>query len=70
MALTSINTWHSYDRPDVIIDIPPPLADAGSWHGEIHARLVDEQTGDWYFQVQWRDHAREQLITKFPVAWC
>lgn len=64
-----VDTYHGYDRPDVVIDIPPPLTQAGRWHGEIRARYVDD-AGDWYFQVQWRDHANEQRITTFPVAWC
>lgn len=68
--LTLVDVYHGYDRPDVIIDIPPPLTNAGSWHGEIRSRLVNEETGDWYFSCQWRDHNREQHITTFPVTWC
>lgn len=67
--LTLVDVYHGYDKPDVIIDIPPPLADAGSWHGEIRSRLVDE-AGDWWFQCDWRGPDRLGRITTFPVTWC
>lgn len=69
MARTTVDTWHGYDKPDVVIEIPIPFADAGSWHGEIRARQVDHD-GEWWFQCDWRAADRLNRITTFPVAWC
>jgi hypothetical protein len=68
--LKTVDTYHGYDRQDVLIDIPTPLVDAGTWHGEIRARQLDDETGDWWFQVTWRGDDRETRIGTFPVEWC
>jgi hypothetical protein len=70
MARTTTDVYHGYDRQDVLIDIPIPYANAGTWHGEIRARILDDESGDWFFSVDWRGPDRETRIDTFPVEWC
>ena len=56
-------------REDAIVDIPIPFARAGTWHAEISARLLDAETGDWYFEVGYNTGIAENRIDNFPAEW-
>ena len=57
------------NREDAIVDIPIPFARAGTWHAEIRARLLDAETGDWYFEVGYNTGIAENRIGNFPAEW-
>jgi hypothetical protein len=56
-------------REDAIVDVPVPYAHAGSWHAEIRARLVDEETQDWFFEVGYSTGTGENRIDTLPAEW-
>ena len=56
------------NREDAILKIPVPFLRAGTWHGEIRARLVDDD-GDWYFELRYNIGIAENRIGTFPAAW-
>lgn len=57
------------NREDAILDIPIPFARAGTWHAELRARLLDAETGDWYFEVGYNTGTAENRIGTFPAQW-
>lgn len=69
MALTMRDTYFQHHRPACIVTFPEGHQHAGTWRGEIRARLVDEHS-DWWFEVQWRDHTFGAHIAAVPVTWC
>ena len=55
-------------REDAILEVPVPFRWAGTWHGEIRARLVDED-GDWFFELRFNTGIAENRVGTFPAAW-
>ena len=58
--LTMVDTWHGFDREACVVTIPDGHEYAGTWSGELGARLLDEATGDGRLVVpdQLHDRAR------------
>lgn len=52
-----------------MLTIPEGEEHAGTWHGEIRARLLDEATGDWWFELGYNVGIGENFIGTFPAAW-
>jgi hypothetical protein len=69
MARTVVDTYFGFDREEAVVEIPVPFAYAGRWHAEIRARLVDDKTQDWFFEVGYNIGAGENRIDIFPVDW-
>jgi hypothetical protein len=55
------------NREDAILEVPVPFLWAGTWHGEIRARLVDDD-GDWYFELRFNTGIAENRGGTFPAA--
>lgn len=55
------------NREDAILEVPVPFLWAGTWHGEIRARFVDD--GDWYFELRYNTGIAENRVGTFPTAW-
>ncbi|GAA5122324.1 hypothetical protein GCM10023339_40540 [Alloalcanivorax gelatiniphagus] len=64
-----MDVYLGWDRQEVIVDIPIPFTRAGTWHGEIRARLVDDATQDWYFEIGYNTGISGNRIETFPVEW-
>src|SRR5690348_16901245 len=56
------------NREDAVVEVPVPFLWAGTWHGEIRARLVDDDS-DWYFELRFNTGIAENRIGTFPAAW-
>lgn len=67
--LTMTDTWHGRAREAAILTIPEGEERAGTWHGEIRARLLDEASGDWWFEVGYNVGAGMNFIGTFPASW-
>lgn len=68
MARHTTDVYLGYQREEVILDIPIPYARAGTWHGEIRSRQLDDESGDWFFEIGYRSHGQNRIGT-FPVQW-
>ena len=55
-------------REDAILEVPVPFRRAGTWHGEIRARLVDDD-GEWFFELRFNTGIAENRVGTFPAAW-
>jgi hypothetical protein len=69
MGRIVIDAYFGYDREDAIVDIPVPFTYAGRWHAEIRARVVDDETQDWFFELGYNTGVGENRIDTFPVEW-
>jgi hypothetical protein len=67
MRMTDVYPVHA--RDDALLEIPIPFARAGRWHAEVRARLLDEDTQDWYFEVGYNTGVGENRIDTFPAEW-
>jgi hypothetical protein len=56
-------------REAALLEIPIPLTHAGTWHAEIRARFVDEETQDWFLEVGYNTCTGENRIDTFPAEW-
>jgi hypothetical protein len=68
-TLTMVDTFHGHAREACVVTIPDGRDHAGTWHGVIRARLVDEASGDWWFELGYSTGVSEHRIGKFPVEW-
>lgn len=64
-----IDVYPANAREDAILEIPTPFTHAGTWHAEIRALLLDEDTHDWYFEVGYNTGTGENRIDTFPAEW-
>lgn len=62
-----IDIYPPPDREPIIVSIPDGERHAGSWHGEIRARLLDEETQNWFFELGYNTGIGENRIGTFPV---
>lgn len=69
MSRRTIDVYYGYDREDAVLEIPTPFAGAGTWHAEIRARLLDDETNDWFFELGYNTGVGENRIGTFPVEW-
>lgn len=69
MARETIDVYPPDQRAEVIVTIPPGHDRAGTWHGEIRARLHDPETDDWFFEVTYNTGPASNWIGTFPVEW-
>lgn len=61
MARRMTQTFHGFDRRDVIITIPDGDEHAGTYNGQLRAWAVDDETGDW-----WADVIRMDGMYNYP----
>ncbi len=67
--LTITDTWHGWDREAAIVTIPDGHEHVGTWHAELRARLLDEATGDWWFDLSYTVGAGQTYLDTFPAGW-
>jgi hypothetical protein len=53
------------DHESIIVSIPDGERHAGSWQGEIRARLLDEETQNWFFEL-WLQHRYRRELHRRP----
>jgi hypothetical protein len=64
-----IDVYLPAERESVIVTIPDGEEHAGTWHGEIRARLLDQDMQDWFFEIGYNTGVGENRIGTFPVEW-
>jgi hypothetical protein len=69
--LTTVDTFHGHAREACVVTIPddPGREYPGTWSGEIRARLLNEATGEWWFQLTYTTGVSANRIGTFPVEW-
>lgn len=55
-------TYYGYDRPDIIVTI-----DDHEYRGELRAWAIDDDTGDWWANVQYRTAPGSTYIRWLPA---
>lgn len=67
--LTITDTWHGYAREAAIVIIPDGNEHAGTWHAELRARLLDEATGDRWFDLSYTIGVGQAYFDNVPAEW-
>lgn len=70
-ALTMVDTFHGHAREACVVTVPTDSGHdhPGTWSAEIRARLLDEATGEWWFELTYTTGVSENRIGTFPVEW-
>lgn len=67
MARRTTHTYYGFDMPDVVLTLPDFHEQAGEHRGELRAWAVDDDTGDWWANVQYRTGPGEQFLAWLPA---
>lgn len=62
MTRRTTETFTGFNMPDVIVTLPDDHEHPGEHRGELRAWAVDDETGDWWGQCQYRARPGHQLL--------